>query len=73
MSLANRVVKKIGELESNLHSGDEARIIEFLQIEVEPLFDQLSEFDESVKERVEAYRAALDPELGLIYNPAEGL
>ncbi len=66
--LGYRIVQKISEIESDLHSGDEARVLEFLQQEVEALFPQLETFGESVRGRVNLYRAALDPELGVIYN-----
>ena len=35
---------------------------------VEPLFDHLADFGPAVRERLEAYRAALDPALGTVYR-----
>lgn len=66
--LGYRIVKKLTEIEQNLHSGDEIRILEFLKEEVESLFPQLETFDPSVRRRVDAYRSALDPTLGVIYR-----
>ena len=66
--LGYRIVRKIHELENDLLSGDEARILDFLQSEVESLFDQFAGFAESVRTKVEAYRDALDDELGTVYK-----
>lgn len=66
--LGFRIVTKLTEIEQDLHSGDEIRVLEFLQEEVESLFPQLERFDPSVRRRVETYRAALDPALGVVYR-----
>src|SRR4030095_10205752 len=53
---------------THLHSGDEVSIIAFLRNNVEGLFDHLQTFSPGVRERVEAYRAALDPRIGTVYD-----
>ena len=63
-----RLGNYIEELVSDLRSGDENTIIDFLHHDVEPLFDRLGEIDARVREKVEAYRAALDPDLGILYR-----
>ena len=65
---AYRIGKKIAALEVGLSSGDEATLLDFLQREVEPLFDHLQAFGLGVYEHIEAYRTALDPSLGVLYR-----
>ena len=43
-------------------------MLAFLRRDVEPLFAHLAEFGPAVRERLEAYRAALDPSLGTVYR-----
>ncbi|GIV59595.1 MAG: hypothetical protein KatS3mg043_0684 [Rhodothermaceae bacterium] len=66
--LGYRLGKYIDELVSGLHSGDETLIFNFLRDDVESLFDQLATMHERVRERIEAYRTALDPGLGILYR-----
>ncbi|MFN8613293.1 MAG: GAF domain-containing protein [Vulcanimicrobiota bacterium] len=63
-----RLRQWLSHLEQGLDSGDEPRIIEFLKGEIEPLFDTLARFSERVASSVRAYREALDPRLGLVYQ-----
>ena len=65
---AYRIDRKIAALEGGLSSGDEATLLDFLRREVEPLFDHLQEFGLGVGEKIEAYRTALDPHLGVLYR-----
>src|SRR5262249_57194656 len=50
-----------------LTAGDEVSVTGFLRKEVESLLGHLEAFAPSVAARVEAYRAALDPRLGVVY------
>ena len=43
-------------------------VIEYLQSRVEPLLESLAATGESVAEAVDAYRNALDPQLGILYR-----
>lgn len=63
-----RLKQWLAHLEHGLDSGDEPRIIEFLKGEIEPLFETLAKFSETVQAAVKSYREALDPRLGLIYQ-----
>ena len=63
-----RLKQWLAHLEHGLDSGDEPRIIEFLRGEIEPLFDTLAKFSETVHAAVKSYREALDPRLGLVYQ-----
>jgi hypothetical protein len=63
-----RIERHARQIEQTLTSGDEVTVLAFLRREVEPLFAQLAGFGPAVRERLEAYRAALDPELGTVYR-----
>jgi GAF domain-containing protein len=67
----DELVYRIGQhraaIDRGLNTGDEIGVIAFLRREVETLFDHLETFGPAVRTRVEAYRAALDPRLGMIY------
>jgi len=65
--LAHRIDTYAGELEINLRSGDEMAIITFLRTEIEALFDHLQTFGPEVRQRIEAYRSAVDPRVGVVY------
>jgi GAF domain-containing protein len=66
--LAYRIASRAAKIERSLSSSDEVGIIAFLQAEVEGLLDHLSTFGSDVRERVVAYRSALDPRLGSVYH-----
>jgi hypothetical protein len=66
--LGYRIDKHIAQIERNLNSGDEVRIIAFLRAHVESLFDYLGEFGRDVHARIDAYRSALDARLGTVYR-----
>ena len=50
-----------------LRSGDEMGVLGFLKTDLEPLFGHLQTFGPTVRERIDAYRAAVDPGIGLVY------
>lgn len=66
--LIYRVDKFISMIDDGLHTGDEASTLDFLRREVEPLFNTLQEYDEDIRARIENYRAAVDPHLGMVYK-----
>jgi hypothetical protein len=66
--LAYRLGSLAAELEVSLRSGDETAILNFLRSDIESLFDRLQTFGPGVRERVEAYRAAVDPRVGAVYR-----
>jgi hypothetical protein len=66
--LLYRLDKYTAKIQTNLNSGDEVSTIAFLRADVEALFDHLQTFGPGVRERIEAYRAALDPRLGTVYD-----
>jgi len=66
--LGYRIDRYIARVETNPTTGDDLRTVSFLLQQVEPRFDHLAGFAPAVRERVEAYRAALDPRLGTVYR-----
>jgi hypothetical protein len=66
--LEYRIDKRTAQIERSLSSSDEIGIVTFLRAEVEGLLDHLGSFGVAVRERVAAYRSALDPRLGAVYN-----
>ncbi|MEX2221312.1 MAG: GAF domain-containing protein [Candidatus Rokuibacteriota bacterium] len=65
--LTHRVDGYTAEIEVTLRSGDEMGVLRFLKADVEPLFDHLQTFGPVVHEKIDAYRAAVDPGIGLVY------
>ena len=63
-----RIATYAAEIDAEIRSGDELNILHFLRDEVEPLFEELGSFDGAVKQSVQEYRDALDPELGVLYR-----
>src|SRR5262245_26974452 len=65
--LTDRVDLHAASIEVNLRSGDELGVMAFLRADVEPMFDHLETFGDAIRERIDAYRSAVDPGLGLVY------
>ena len=55
-------------LSRGLDSGEDLSVIDFVSREVEPLFPLLQRFGTGVREAVETYQAALDPQVGTVYS-----
>jgi hypothetical protein len=66
--LGYRVDRQLTRVGATVASGDEVGVIAFLRADVERLFDHLATFGPGVRERIEAYRAALDPRRGTVYR-----
>ena len=65
--LRYRIDGHLDQITRGLRSGDEVSVTGFLRTEVEPLFEHLHAFDGVVRDRIETYRATLDPRLGTVY------
>jgi hypothetical protein len=65
--LTHRIDGHVAEIEVTLRSGDEMGVMGFLKADVEPLFDHLQTFGPAVREKIDAYRKAVDPGIGLVY------
>jgi hypothetical protein len=66
--LAYRIDKNLAAITAGLRAGDEMSILDFVHSEVESIFDHLQDFGESVREKIEAYRAIIDSESGALYR-----
>jgi hypothetical protein len=65
--ITHRLDTYTAEIEVTLRSGDEMGVLGFLKTDVEPLFGHLQTFGDTVGGRIDAYRAAVDPGIGLVY------
>jgi hypothetical protein len=65
--LTHRLDAYTAEIEVTLRSGDEMGVLGFLKTDVEPLFGHLQTFGATVHEKIDAYRSAVDPGIGLVY------
>jgi GAF domain-containing protein len=65
--LRYRIARHAAQIERGLKSGDEVGVIGFLRANVERLFQHLETFGPLVRERIAAYRDALDPRLATVY------
>ena len=65
--LTHRIDGSTAEIEVTLSSGDEMGVLGFLKTDLEPLFGHLQTFGPTVHEKIDAYRAAVDPGIGLVY------
>ncbi len=54
-------------LTQSINAGDEVKILDFINRELDPVFDHLK-MTTAVAPVVDAYRQALDPELGVVYR-----
>ncbi|HTY76256.1 MAG TPA: GAF domain-containing protein [Candidatus Bathyarchaeia archaeon] len=70
--LRHKVERHASAIEVSLRSGEEAVLIAFLKAEVESLFGELETYGPEVRERIEAYRAAIDPQLGAVGTKRRG-
>jgi hypothetical protein len=66
--IAHHVGKWKSHIAADFGTGDEVSVIDFLRRDVEPLFHTLRQFSPDIAEKVDAYHAALDPQLGTIYR-----
>ena len=66
--LVYRIDRHLGQIELDLNSGDEMGTITFLREHVESRFEHLAGFSHAVREKITAYRSALEPRLGTVYR-----
>jgi hypothetical protein len=71
--LAYRITRHLERIERGIASGDELGVVAFLRQHVEPVLAHLEGLPGSARERVAAYRAALDPRLGTLYRRRRAL
>lgn len=63
-----RIEKHINHINKGLDSGDEVSIIEFLQNEIEPVFNHIKSYDSSLKDLIKNYTNTLDPVHQTLYT-----
>lgn len=63
-----RIARFAEQVRDHLNTGDEVRVHEFLKGEAEAVLDQVRGFAPEVAALVDAYRARLDPQLGVLYE-----
>lgn len=66
--LAYHIGHYITQIESDLGSGDEIAVLDFLHREVEPFFEHLSTFDTEVRDKIQTYWQSLEPHLRTLYR-----
>ena len=62
------IASHLEHIESGLRTDDESGVLDLLRREVEPLFEQLAKYGSEVAESVDEYRAAIDPELDIVFR-----
>jgi hypothetical protein len=62
-----RIEKNIKRVKVGLSSGDEVVILEFLQNEIEPVFDHIKHYDPSLKDLIANYKSSLDADHKTLY------
>jgi len=67
-SLCYKINQHISRITKNLGSGDEVNILSFLGREIESLFSYFQANIPNTETAMEAYKKALDPNLGVLYN-----
>lgn len=67
-NLSFRISVYVKKTREGLGAGDELKALDFLRREIYPVFDHLSALDQELREKVEGYKAVLDPDLGVIYD-----
>ncbi|MEO0468522.1 MAG: GAF domain-containing protein [Bacteroidota bacterium] len=63
-----RIGEYISNLQDSLNSGDEVRVMEFLNNEIDPFFDHLIKLQPGITSLIQNYRDKLNPILGVIYS-----
>ena len=63
-----RIEKRIQEIATDISSGDETSIFNFLTNEVEQTFDDLINVDDDISSAIKNYRKAIDPVTGVVYE-----
>ncbi len=63
-----RIAQFVEAAELEATSDIEISALDFLKQDVEPLFDMLASFGPRVRQKINAYRSALDEKLGILYH-----
>jgi hypothetical protein len=66
-ALSFHACRHIAHLEAGLGASDESMVLDFLRRDVEPAFAYLQTCGPELRDKIDAYRAALHPRLGTLY------
>ena len=66
-ALSFHACQHIAHLEAGLGASDESMVLDFLRRDVEPAFSYLQTCGSELRDKIDAYRAALHPRLGTLY------
>jgi len=67
-ALSFHTCRHIARLEAGLGASDETMVLDFLRRDVEPVFSYLQACGTDVRDKINAYRAILNPRLGTLYR-----
>ncbi len=63
-----RIDRFVESAETEATTDIEISALDFLQADVEPLFEMLASYGSSVAKKIRTYRESLDPKLGILYS-----
>ena len=67
-ALSFHACRHIAHLEAGLGASDESMVLDFLRRDVEPVFSYLQTCDPELRDKIDVYRATLNPRLGTLYQ-----
>jgi hypothetical protein len=67
-NLIYRVQDYLNSFEQGLKAGDEVNILEFLRLEIYPVFNHLKTLNPVFEDAVKAYMSKIDPQLHVVYQ-----
>jgi hypothetical protein len=67
-ALSFHACRHIAHLEAGLGASDESMVLDFLRRDVEPVFSYLQTCDAELRDKIDVYRATLNPRLGTLYQ-----
>jgi hypothetical protein len=67
-ALSFHACRHIAHLEAGLGASDEPTVLEFLRRDVEPVFSYLQTCGPELRDKIDLYRATLNPRLGTLYQ-----
>ena len=66
--MSYRIERHARQIEQVMSSGDEVTVLAFVRQHVEPLLEQVVDFGPGVRDKLGAYRASLEADLGTVYQ-----
>ena len=72
VDLNQRILEYKACIENSLSTGSEVSILEFVHLEIEPVFKQLASVSSELRKIIALYSSALDTDLGIVYKRRKG-